>query len=147
MKAMKRLSASELDGIGLRLDALAIEEEGLRDLVRSQIQEHGFSPPKSEKSRRLEGLEYRFTLSTSTTTEVRDAEVEQIREKCSLALFQKLFVKITKYKLASGATALLAGILPEEAPRSLRQMFAKAVITTEGAPRLRVEKIGVEVPA
>jgi hypothetical protein len=141
---MKRLSASELDKIGLRLQEIEEEDERLRGQLKEQIQEFGFSPPKSEKSRRLEGADFRFTLSTSTSTEIRDAEVEQIREKCPLVVFEKLFLKITKWKLASGATSLLAGTLPEEAPRNLRQLFSKAVIVSEGAPRLRIEKITVE---
>jgi hypothetical protein len=144
---MKRLSTSELDKIGLRLTEIEEEDERLRGQLKEQIQEFGFSPPQSEKSKRLEGSDFRFTLSTSSSTEIRDAEVERIRDACPDSLFRKLFISVTKYKLAGGATTLLAGILPEEAPRNLRQLFSKAVIVSDGAARLRVEKLGVEVTA
>lgn len=138
---MKRLSTSELDQIGLRLEEIAEEEERLRGDLKLQLEEFGFSPPRSEKSKRLETASYRFTLSSSSNTEIRDAEVERIRANCPNFLFQKLFVEVTKFKLASGATTLLAGTLPEEAPRNLRQMFSKAVVVTDGSSRLKVENL------
>ena len=144
---MKRLSVAELDKIGLRLTEIEEEDERLRGQLKEQIQEFGFSPPRSDKSKRIEGTAFRFTLSSSTSTEIRDAEVERIRDVCPDSLFQKLFIRVTRYKLASGATALLAGILPEEAPRNLRQLFSKAVIVSDGTPRLRAERLEAEVTA
>jgi hypothetical protein len=144
---MKRLSNSELDKIGLRLAEIEEEDERLRGDLKLQIAEYGFAPPRSEKSKRLETLKYKFTLSTSSSTEIRDAEVERIRANCPKFIFEKLFLEITKFKLSSGATALLAGTLPEEAPRNLRQMFARAVVVSEGSTRLKVEALDVEVPA
>lgn len=138
---MRRLSTSELDKIGLRLEEIEEEEERLREDLKLQLGEFGFSPPRSEKSKRLETLKYRFTLSSSSNTEIRDAEVERIRANCPDFLFQKLFVEVTKFKLAGGATTLLAGTLPEEAPRNLRQLFSKAVVVTDGSLRLKVENL------
>lgn len=144
---MKRLSTSELDDIGLRLEGLAIEEETLRDLVKAQIQEFGFTPPRADKSTRLQGSAFQFTLSSSSTTDIRDSKVKRIREVCPKSLFDRLFLTVTKYKLAGGATLLLSGALPEGAPRNLRKMFSQAVQVNEGSPRLRIEKIGVEATA
>jgi hypothetical protein len=70
-----------------------------------------------------------------------------IRANCPDFIFEKLFTEITKFKLASGATALLAGTLPEEAPRNLRQMFSRAVVVSGGSTRLKVEVLDVEVSA
>jgi hypothetical protein len=52
------------------------------------------------------------------TTEIRDAEVERIRAVCPDGLFGHLFRTVTKFKLANGATLVLASPLPEEAPRN-----------------------------
>jgi hypothetical protein len=139
--SIRRLSASELDNIGLRLAAIDAEEERLHAQLEEQIQEFGSTPPRAEKSKRIETTQYKFTLSTSTTTEIFDAEVERIRDACPSSLFEQLFVTVKKYKLAKAATMLLAGTLPENAPRNLRQMFSKAVMVSEGSPRLRVEKL------
>ena len=138
---MRRLSHSALDVIGLRLAELDEEEERLRDQLREQVREFGSTPPRAEKSKRIETLQFQFTLSTSTTTEILDAEVERIRDACPESLFAKLFLAVTKYKLARTAPMLLAGTLPEDAPRGLRQMFSRAVQLSEGSPRLRVEKL------
>jgi hypothetical protein len=138
---MRRLSQSALDVIGLRLAALEEEDDRLRAQLRAQIQEFGSTPPRAEKSKRIETLQFQFTLSSSSTTEVFDAEVERIRAVCPATLFERLFVAVTKYKLARTAPMLLAGKLPPDSPLGLRRMFSRAVQVCEGSPRLRVEKI------
>ena len=143
---MKRLSPDELDEMGERLELLALEQAQIQDALKAQIDAYGSIPPRAEKSKRLTTETFQFTLSTSTTTEVLDGEVERIRESCPETVFSKLFVSITKYKLAKDAMRMLAGTLPEDAPRNLRQMFSRAVIAKESAPRLQVKRI-CEVPA
>jgi hypothetical protein len=143
---MKRLSHFELDEIALRLEKIEAEKERLHDQLKEQILEFGSTPPRAEKSKRLQASVFKFTLSTSTTTKILDAEVERIRDACPLNLFTKLFTAVTKYNLAKGATMILAGTLPEDAPRNLRMMFSRAVEVSEGSPRLRVERL-TEVPA
>lgn len=138
---MKRLTADELDAKALRLEEIEAEEERLRTELREQVEEFGFSPPRSEKSKRLLGEAFAFTLSTSSTTEIRDSEVERIREACEPSLFRSLFLVVTKYKLAASATALLAGTLPECAPRNLRMMFSRAVQVKDGPARLKIDKM------
>jgi hypothetical protein len=144
---MKRLSQTDLDGIGSRLLELEAEKDRLNSQLKDQIEEFGSTPPRAEKSKRLQGSLFQFTLSTSTSTEVRDAEVERIRDACPAGIFSQLFIAVTKYKLAKGATMLLAGTLPEDAPRDLRRMFSRAVSVTEGSPRLRIERLNEAVPA
>jgi hypothetical protein len=142
---LRRLSLPELDVIGRRLEEIAQEEEDLRAKVTEQIQEYGFTPPRADKSKRLQAVQFQFTLSSSSSTEIRDSEVERIREACPDGLFAKLFTTVTKYKLAKDATYVLAGTLPEGAPRNLRMMFSRAVQVTEGSPRLRIEKLCEDV--
>lgn len=139
-----RMTADALDLAAARLEELGAEQERLRAELREQIEEFGFTPPRADKSKRLLGTFYQFTLTVGLSTEIKDAEVERIRAICPDGLFKRLFKTVTKYKLADGATLALADRLPEGAPRSLRMMFSKAVQTKETAPRLRVEKIGDE---
>ena len=70
-----------------------------------------------------------------------------IRELCSIELFERLFRVVEKFKLADGATKVLAGTLPSDAPRNLRLMFSRAVEIKETAPRLRIEKVKAECTA
>jgi hypothetical protein len=142
--AVKRLTAKELDEAAARLEEIRAEDETLRTKLQDQVEQFGFTPPRAEKSKRLAGSLYEFTVTRGLTTEIKDAEVERIRQVCPGVLFERLFRTVTKFKLADGATAMLASRLPADAPRNLRVMFSRAVETKETAPRLRVEKIEVE---
>jgi hypothetical protein len=141
-----RMTADALDLAAARLEEIRAEEEELRTELQRQVEQFGFTPPRAEKSKRLLGTFYQFTLTVGLTTEVKDAEVERIRAVCPNDLFHRLFRTVTKFKLADGATVALASKLPKGAPRNLRMMFSKAVETKETAPRLRVEKIAEEEP-
>jgi hypothetical protein len=141
---MRHLPPSELDALGLRLEEIAAEGERIREQIREQIENFGFTPPRAEKSRRLETEEFRFTLSSSSRTEIRDTDVERIKGACPASLFSQLFTTVTKYKLAKSATMLLSGTLPEDAPRNLRILFARAVQIVEDSPRLKIERVAAE---
>ena len=80
-------------------------------------------------------------MSRGITTEIKDAEVERIRQACPGTLFDRLFRSVTKFKLAEGATLVLASRLPPDAPSRLRMMFSRAVETKQTSPRLRIEKL------
>ena len=127
-----------------RLEEIGLEEEKLRSTLQEQVEEFGFTPPRAEKSKRLEGTLYQFTVSHGLTTEIKDAEVERIRAVCPEILFERLFRTVTKFKLTDGATMLMASRLPVHAPPNLRLMFSRAVETKETAPRLRIEKVAAE---
>src|SRR6266536_1293591 len=124
---MQRLPPAKLDALALRLEEIALEEEHIREQIREQVSTFGSTPPRAEKSQRLETEQFRFTLSTSNRTEIRNTEVERIRQACPTSLFSSLFVPVIKYKLAARSMMLLSAPLPEDAPRNLRAMFANAV--------------------
>jgi len=138
------MSPLELDDAAAKLEQIGLEEGKLRSKLQEQIEEFGFTPPRAEKSKRLEGTLYQFTVTRGITTEIKDAEVEKIRQACPGTLFDRLFRSVTKFKLAEGATLVLASRLPVDAPRNLRMLFSRAVETKETAPRLRIEKAAVE---
>jgi hypothetical protein len=138
---MKRPTPAELDEAAVRLEQLAIEDGEIRAQPQEWVDEFGFTPPRADKSRRLEGVAYQFTLSRGVTTEVKDVEVERIRENCPGFIFDQLFKTTLRFKVAPGATQLLASPLPVDAPRNLRLWFSRAVETKESGPRLRIEKM------
>jgi hypothetical protein len=94
---MMRLSPWELDAAVARLERIGLEEKRLRSELLEQVTEFGFTRPRAEKSKRLLGNEFEFTLSRSQSTEIRDAEVEGIRTVCPSRLFGQLFLVVTKY--------------------------------------------------
>ena len=143
---MKRMTTEELDVAAARLEQIGLEEEKLRSQLQEQVEEFGFTPPRAEKSKRLAGTLYEFTVSRGMTTEIKDVEVERIRQVCPGILFDRLFRTVMKFKLAEGATMVLASRLPTDAPRNLRLMFSRAVETKETAPRLRIEKAECSMP-
>src|SRR5713101_7943057 len=142
-----RMSTTTLDLAAARLEEIRLEEEKLRAELQEQVEEFGSFPPRAEKSKRLTGIFYQLTVTRGLTTEIKDAEVERIRAVCADGLFRQLFRTVTKFKMAAGATAVLASPLPGDAPRNLRLMFNRAVETTETAPRLRIEKVSAQCPA
>lgn len=141
------MSAAELDKAALRLEEIELETGAIRAKLQEQIDTFGSIPPRSEKSKRLQTEAYQFTLSTSTSTEIRDAEVLHIKELCSDEVFSSLFQQVTKFKLASSAMRVLAGTLPKNSPSNLRKLFSQAVVLKEGALRLRIEKLEAEPAA
>ena len=139
------MTPEELDTAAARLGQISLEEEKLRSQIQEQVEEFGFTPPRAEKSKRHAGTLYEFTVTRGLTTEIKDSEVERIRQVCPGILFDRLFRTVTKLKLAEGVTMVLASRLPADAPRNLRLMFSRAVETKETAPRLRIEKVVTEV--
>ena len=140
----KRMTADELDDAAIRLEEIGLEEERLRSKLLREVEQFGFTPPRAEKSKRLEGSAYQLTVSRGLTTDIKDSEVERIRQVCPGILFDSLFRTITKFKLADGATSVLARRLPADAPCNLRLRFGRAAETKETSPRLRIEKLEVE---
>jgi hypothetical protein len=54
----------------------------LRAALRQQVEDVGFTPPRADKSKRLLGTPYQFTLTVGLSTEIKDAEVERIGAIC-----------------------------------------------------------------
>ena len=117
----------------------SVIREGTDGVAASQPQK---LHPSAQRINRSDSRE-RFISSRSSrglTTEIKDAAVERVRQVCSGALFDRLFKVVTKFKLADGATQVLAGRLPADTPRNLRALFSRAVETKETRPRRRIEK-------
>jgi hypothetical protein len=76
------MTADALDLAAARLEELGAEQERLRSELRQQVEEFGFTPPRADKSKRLLGTLYQFTLTVGLSTEIKDAEVERIRAIC-----------------------------------------------------------------
>jgi len=77
---------------------------------------------------------------------LKESEILAIREACQPSLFERLFRRdtIVRWRVADGATLMLAGVLPEGAPRNLRAMFSRALTVKENPPRLKIERTGTE---
>lgn len=139
-----KLSAKAIDGLCLRREELQAELEQIGSYLKEQVELYGYTPARAEKSKRLDGGQFEVTLSMGETTEIRDTAVEAIERACPAGLFAKLFRKVTTYKLASGASMVLAGTLPQGSPSNLRKLFAAAVVLKQKAPSLRIKRIGEE---
>lgn len=137
----RKLSPDALDELCARRESLKAELEAINDTLKGQVEEHGFTPAGAEKSKRLAGKKYQATVTYGTSTEVRDAQVETIEKACPRDLFAKLFSKVTKYKLQSGASLLLAGTLPSGSPPNLRKMFSAAVVLKQREPSLSIKAL------
>ena len=74
------------------MSSVAEWKAALRDRLKEEIENFGSTPARAEKSKRLTGELYTFTLSTSTLTELKDAEVQRIEE----AFPEHIFVHLTK---------------------------------------------------
>jgi hypothetical protein len=140
----------EIDSLaGLYADAkasLAIARERVDtfgDELIEMVQIHGVTPPKAEKSLRLEGDEWEVTVSEGQSVSVNKAAAAKVLASLKraglMAFFRKLFIVEAQYKLAKGAQALIALPLPKGAPSNLRKLLAQAVQIKDKAPRLTVE--------
>jgi hypothetical protein len=138
---MRRMSADQLDLKAVRLEKLEKEYDELREELKGQISEYGSTPVRAEKSKRLIGNLYQFTLSEGSSTEIKDAEVLRLKEVCESAVFEKLFREETVYRFAKGWNDFLAGTLPEDAPRNLRQLFARTYNVKPKGPSLTIKKL------
>lgn len=115
----------------------------LGDELIKMTQLHGVTPPKAEKSLRIEGDDWEVTVSEGQSVSVNKAAAAKVLASLKraglMAFFRKLFVVEAQYKLAKGAQALIALPLPKGAPSNLRKLLAQAVQIKDKAPRLTVE--------
>jgi hypothetical protein len=147
----KAPTASEIDALaGLYDDAKknVAKATEMMDTYGDQLiamtREHGVTPPRAEKSLRLEGDEWEVTVSEGQSVSVKKAAVAKIftalkRKGLHLTFFRKLFKEEKTYKLAKGAQELMSKTLPEGAPSNLRKLFTAAVQIKDKAPRLSVD--------
>ena len=109
---MRHLTGGELDAKAIRLEEIEAEADALRSTLREQVEEFGFAPPRSERSKRLSGELYQFTVTRGVSVEIKDAEVSVLRQVCPGTHFERLFRVVTKFKLVEGAAQVLASRLP-----------------------------------
>lgn len=140
----------EIDALaGLYADAKANVEKAqeradlLGDQLITMVKAHGTTPPRAEKSLRLEGDEWEVTVAEGQSVSVNKAAAAKVLASLKRAglirFFRKLFTIETSYKLAKGAQALIAKPLPPGAPSNLRKLLAEAIQIKDKAPRLTVE--------
>lgn len=146
----KTPTAEDIDALaGLYADAkanVAIAQERVDlfgDQLITMVKAHGVTPPKAEKSLRLEGDDWEVTVSEGQSVSVNKLAAAKalasLKRAGLIRFFRKLFVMETTYKLAKGAQALIARPLPAGAPSNLRKLLAEAIQIKDKAPRLTVE--------
>ncbi len=129
-----------MDALAGRLEVLKLEQEQIRATFCGQVETYDFTPQGAEESKRQQGEKVPGRPLLRGDDRDPRPEVERIERACPLGLFAKLFREVRQYKLAAGASMLLAGTLPSEAPRNLRQIFSQAVILKPRAPSLSVKR-------
>jgi hypothetical protein len=143
-------TANEIDTLAsLYADAKANVDKAQEraDLFGDQLIEmtqlHGVTPPRAEKSLRIEGDEWEVTVSEGQSVSVNKTAAAKVLASLKRAglmpFFRKLFIVEAQYKLAKGAQALIALPLPKGAPSNLRKLLAAAVQIKDKAPRLTVD--------
>jgi|GEM_PF-3681590 hypothetical protein len=112
-------TASEIDTLlQLYIDAdknveSAIEKRKVfEEQIESLIEEHGFLPPRSKKSMRIQGLDWKASLSRSHSVEVDTPSVlnlhTRLKEWGMARVFRKLFRREIVFVLNDGAQELIA---------------------------------------
>jgi hypothetical protein len=106
------------------------------------VEQWGSTPPRAEKSKRLTGNDFQFTLSLGSSTEIKDAEVLRIKEVCAEEIFERLFRErrpSISYRKARSSS--WPALFQKAAPRNLRQLFARAFSVKPKAPSLTIKKL------
>jgi hypothetical protein len=136
--------ASLYDDAKRNVAIATVKMDLLGDELIEMTKLHGTTPPRAEKSLRIEGDEWEVTVSEGQSVSVKKAVVSKIfaalkRKGLHLTFFRDLFTEEKTYKLAKGAQELMSKPLPAGAPSNLRKLFTEAVQIKDKAPRLTVE--------
>lgn len=121
----------------------------LRDQLMDMIQEHGFVPPRATKSKRIQGSQWKVTLSQGQSVEVDGTVAREIRRALKLIgrvrYFRKLFRPEMIYVLADGSQRALALMAEAEIPapehRQIISLYNQAVEIKAKSPTLDVEPV------
>lgn len=120
------------------------------DQVAAMIEQHGFMPPRATKSKRIQGAEWKATLSQGQSVEVDGTAAKQIRALLKklgrVRFFRKLFRLEVVYVLAPGSQKELASLGFSEAlspseTRALVTLYNQAVEIKSKSPSLEVEPL------
>lgn len=152
MAEIKTLAAWKIDQVAaLYLEAQAAVEAANREASARRARlieltrEYGSTAPRAWKTRRLCGSDYEIRVSEAQEITVDMRAAMRVKHACIRSgtgrLFRRLFRKVETFILAPGAERLLdQARLPEDAPRNLRALFARAVRVRELAPHVEVGK-------
>jgi hypothetical protein len=153
-KEVKAPTAAEIDTLlQLYIDAdanvdAAIEKRNVfGDQIESLIEEHGFLPPRSKKSKRVQGEDFKATLSQSHSVEVDTPSVvhlhKRLKEWGMARVFRKLFRREIVFVLNDGAQELVAKLalkMPGLAA-NLQLAFAGTLRIESKSTTLKVESL------
>jgi hypothetical protein len=113
--------------------------EAKQELINN-VQLLGTAPPRSDKSLRLEGIEWQITVSQGISTSIDQVKVEKLKALCNRLVFAKLFRVEKKFVLASNAADCAMSL-----PAALAKSFRGCITTKPGNPSLKVERRKSEV--
>lgn len=140
-------------------DAAAAVAKEKRDRLLKLVTEHGARPEGADKSKRLEGIEFKATASYGQSISVDASIAEKFQQALHDAGLKQvcfdLFFTVTKtYQIAIGAFERMAindlGLAqghPLPCARKLRSLFRRAVTINAKTPTLKVEPRIVAVGA
>ncbi len=132
-----------------QVDKARQAESVLRDQLTDMVEEHGFMPPRATKSKRIQGDQWKITLSRGQSVEVDGTIAREIRRALKLVgrvrYFRKLFRPEIIYVLADGSQKALAQMVEAEIPdaeqRDIIGLYNKAVEIKSKTPSLEVEML------
>lgn len=120
----------------------------LRDQLTDMVTEHGYVPKRAHKSRRLEGLKWKCTLSQSDSLETDGTAVQRFHaalKRFDLGrLFRQVFRREQIFVLQPGAQQILDWICERKDARkaaTLRLAFSNCLVIKSSRPGLKVEPI------
>jgi hypothetical protein len=147
----------EIDALlSLYLDAKKNVQEAIdkRDVFGEQIEGiiavHGFLPPKAKKSKRIQGDEYKGTLSQSHSVEVDSTAVQRFHAKLKefklARVFRKLFRREMVFVLNEDAQATVTALAVKfpGIAGELQLLFAQTLKIESRSPYLEVEPLKKE---
>jgi hypothetical protein len=103
------------------------------------VQKYGSTPPKSDKSLRLEGAVFQVTVTQGTSTSIDAGAVDLLKEMMVKEgwgkAFKHLFRRETKYSIAPKASEFAAN-----SNMKVRRFFRACISVTTNNPSLKVDR-------
>lgn len=134
--------AREYQKLEAAYDSVKAELDAKYDELVELVQEHGRTPARANKSKRLEGADFELTVSVGESVSVDTSRVEKLREwlsanRVARAFFSRLFESQTSYRPAQGADE---AVLNFEGRRSnLWKLYRACFVIKATSPRLKVQ--------
>jgi len=110
-----------------------------REALIATVQAYGTTPPRSDKSLRLDGDQFQVTVTTGSSTSIDYGAVEKffahLREYDLSLRFKKIFRREVRYSLSAGADDLVAQL-----GARAQQAYRACICVTTNKPSLKVER-------